>query len=275
MTVEATSELFWISLAMKMLLTAGFVVAASVVAERAGPVIGGLVSSLPFSGGPAYVFIALDHDAAFVAQAALTSLAAHAVTTYYALTYVKLARGHGLALSLGVAFLVWAALTWSAHTVSWTTLSVIALNGVSFAICLPLLQRDRRARMPRTERRWFDIPLRALLVATLIGIIVLFSGRVGPHLTGIVAMFPVIFTSLMIILHPRMGGPAAAAVIANASFGMLGYAMALITLHVLAVPLGSAGALALAAIISVAWNGGLWLLFSSRLGARLAALRSR
>ena len=54
--------LFWLSLALKMAVTAGFVIAAAMVAERAGAAIGAIVATLPVAAGPAYVFVALDHD---------------------------------------------------------------------------------------------------------------------------------------------------------------------------------------------------------------------
>jgi hypothetical protein len=64
---------FALTLVVKMGVTAAFVVIASMVAERAGPLVGAMVSTLPISAGPAYVFLALEHDNAFVAQSALTS----------------------------------------------------------------------------------------------------------------------------------------------------------------------------------------------------------
>ena len=57
-----------------MAITAAFVVTASVITERSGPVIGALVATLPISAGPSYVFLALDHDAAFIAEGALASI---------------------------------------------------------------------------------------------------------------------------------------------------------------------------------------------------------
>ena len=48
---------FWLSLALKLLLTAGIVVTASVIVERAGPLIGALVVTLPVTVWPAYVFL--------------------------------------------------------------------------------------------------------------------------------------------------------------------------------------------------------------------------
>ena len=58
--------LFWLSLLLKMAVTAGFVVGAAMVTERVGPTIGALVATLPIAAGPAYVFLALDHDSEFI-----------------------------------------------------------------------------------------------------------------------------------------------------------------------------------------------------------------
>ena len=54
---------FLLTLALRMAITAAFVVSASVITEKSGPVIGALVATLPISAGPSYVFLALDHDA--------------------------------------------------------------------------------------------------------------------------------------------------------------------------------------------------------------------
>ena len=51
-----------------------------------------------------------------------------------------------------------------------------------------------------------------------------------------IALFPVVFTSMMLILHPRIGGPATAAVIANGGWGLIGFGIAIAVLHVAALP---------------------------------------
>ncbi|MGF6230784.1 hypothetical protein QFZ27_004739 [Inquilinus ginsengisoli] len=62
--------------------------------------------------------------------------------------------------------------------------------------------------------------------------------------------------SLALLLHPRIGGPATAAVFANALIGMVGYIPALALLHLAAPPLGSAAALGLGLAACVLWNAG-------------------
>ena len=73
---------FLLTLVLRMAITAAFVVTASVITERSGPVIGALVATLPISAGPSYVFLALDHDAAFIAEGALASLPINAATIF-------------------------------------------------------------------------------------------------------------------------------------------------------------------------------------------------
>ena len=249
---------FILTLLLRMAITAAFVVTASVITERSGPVIGALVATLPISAGPSYVFLALDHDAAFIAEGALASLPINAATIFLGLTYVVLAQRRSALVSCAVALAVWIALASVIRMFQWTLLAGLIANAVTFAICVPLLQGYRHVKMPLITRRWYDVPLRAGLVATLVATVVTTSGWVGPRISGIIALFPIVFTSLMLILHPRIGGPATAAVIANGAWGLMGFGIAVAVLHLAALPFGSAVGLSLALMVCVGWNLGLW-----------------
>jgi hypothetical protein len=250
---------FILMLVLRMAVAAAFVVSASFIAERAGPVIGALVATLPISAGPSYVFLALDHDAAFIAQGSLASLPVNAATVFLSLTYAWLAQRHGLLLSCGSALAVWLGLATAIRMTQWTLLGGLIVNAAAFAISVPLLEGFRHAeRMPPIMPRWYDIPFRAAMVALLVAAVVTLSGWLGPTISGIMALFPVVFTSLMLILHPRIGGPATAAVIANGAWGLAGFGIAVAVLHVGAVRLGSAIGLSLALSTCILWNLALW-----------------
>src|SRR6266568_3562059 len=90
-------------LALRMAVTAAFVISASIITERSGPAIGALVATLPISAGPSYVFLAIDHDATFIAQGALASLPINAATILMGTIYVVLAQRYGVAISLPAA----------------------------------------------------------------------------------------------------------------------------------------------------------------------------
>jgi hypothetical protein len=257
--MEMPPELtFILVLGLRMGITSAFVVMASVITERSGPVIGALVATLPISAGPSYVFLALDHDAAFIARGALASLPINAATILLALTYVLLAQRRSMAISLSGAMTVWVAVAALIRMVQWSLASALLANVVAFAICLPLMARFRHVKMPLIRRRWYDIPLRALFVAMLVALVVTLSGWVGPDVSGTIALFPVVFTSMMLILHPRIGGPSTAAVIANSGWGLIGLGIAIALLHVAAPVFGSAIALSLALVTCMGWNLGLW-----------------
>ncbi|KAA0078399.1 hypothetical protein [Tardiphaga sp. P9-11] len=251
---------FILTLTLRMAITAAFVITASIITERSGPVIGALVATLPISAGPSYVFLAIDHDAAFIAQGALTSLPINAVTMFFGLTYIYLARRHNVVVSLGTAMVVWFGLAILVRQFEWSLLGGLLANAVAFSICLPLMARFRHAKMPLITRRWYDILLRAALVSSLVGAVVTLSATIGPAGSGILALYPVVFTSLLLILHPRIGGLPTAAVMANGGWGLMGFGIAVATLPLTAPRFGSAIALSVALATCVMWNLGLWSL---------------
>lgn len=245
---------FVLTLIVKMAITAAFVVAATVTAERVGPLIGGLVATLPIGAGPVYVFLALDHDAHFIAQSAVASLAINAVNVIFALSYALLAQTRSRAVSMSLAFLVWLVFAGAVHEVQWSYAGVAAMNLIVISICLLLARPLRHVRVQAFRTRWTDMALRAGLVALLVGVVVTFSFQLGPAGSGILAVFPVVLISIMFILHSRVGGPASAAVMANAVLGLVGFAFACTVLHFSAEALGSAVGLTLALVTSVAWS---------------------
>jgi hypothetical protein len=249
---------FILFLLLRMAIAAAFVVTASIITERSGPVIGALIATLPVSAGPSYVFLAIDHDAAFIAQGALASLPVNAATIFMCLTYVVLSQRHNLAVSCGSAVAVWIGLASIIRQFDWSLTAGLAANLIAFGICIPLLAGYRHVKMPLVTRRWYDVPMRAALVATLVAIVVSTSSWVGPRISGIIALYPVVFSSMMVILHPRIGGPPTAAVLANSAWGLLGFGMAVAVMHVAVVQFGLAVGLSLALGTCVTWNLTLW-----------------
>jgi hypothetical protein len=245
---------FALILVIRMAVTAGFVLVATVAAERVGPLIGGLVATLPLGGGPVYVFYAIDHGSDFIATSALNSLAINNANIIFALVYALLGQKRSLTLSLSLDLLLWFALAWVVHVIHWTILGAVVSNIVVFGVSYALARPLRHVRMPRLRTYWHDLALRALLVAILVGVTVTLSFHIGAAASGIFAVFPVILISIILILHRRVGGPPTAAVMANAVLGLVGFALACIVLHFTAVPFGSAVGLSLALATSIAWS---------------------
>ncbi len=248
--------LFWFELALKMALTAAVVVITSVAVERSGPFIGALIAALPTAGGAAYVILAIEHPPSFIAASAIGSIATGAAVSVFALTYSVLAQRRGLVLSLGIALVVWLAAAAALRTVDWTPLGAVALNVAVFAVTIPLSWRYRASGPAKKFLRTrFDLPLRALAAAIVVAAVTTASYTIGSFASGMFALFPIIFCSSIVILHPRVGGKATAAMVAHAQVAFLGLGLGFLVVHYLAEPLGSWWALTLGISVSVAWSG--------------------
>lgn len=251
--------LFWVALALKLALTAGIVVSASFALERAGPLIGALIVTLPVTVWPAYVFLSLDHAPAYLAASAQSSLPANAASAPFMLVYVLLAQRRNLPVSLGAAIACWAVLAMLIPATRWSPVWGLLLCLGAYAACLVASRRFRAAPIPRVARRWYELPLRTGLVCALMGTVLGISYWAGPDATGILAAYPISTTSTMLVVHTRIGGGASAAVVANALWGMIGIAWGLFALAVAIVPLGTVPALVLALVVPIAWNLTVWL----------------
>jgi len=262
--------LFWLALALKLLLTAGIVVSASLALERAGPLVGALIVTLPVTVWPAYVFLSLDHSAAYIAASARASLAATAASAPFMLLYVLLAQKRNLAVSLAASIACWVGLALLIRSVIWSAGVALLMNLCAYSVCLAASRRFRRAPVPRVARRWYELPLRTALVCALMGSVLGISYWAGPDATGLLAAYPISTTSTMLVVHARIGGRASAAVVANGLWGMIGIAWGLFALAISVDALGLAAGLALALVVPVAWNLAMWLVQHRAFGAGVA-----
>ncbi|MDX1375869.1 MAG: hypothetical protein R3357_09925 [Burkholderiales bacterium] len=249
-------------------------VAASRATERAGPFVGGMIATLPVSTGPVYVFLAIDHGAGFVSDSARMSVASTAAIVAFVAAHALAAQRFGTLCSLAVATLAWLAVALALQLHDWGLAEVCVLFVGAFAAAILGLRRYAEVvEAPRIPRARYDLALRAGLVALVVLATTAASHTFGPSATGVLATYPVVFTSLILILQPRCGGPFTAAMLVNGLKGLLGFGVALLVLHLAAARMPAAPALLLALGVSLGWNGALYALRGLRT-ARPAARRA-
>lgn len=252
---------FWALLIMKMLTSAAIVVGASLVVERSGPFLGAMIVTLPISAGPAYAFLAVDHGSDFIAASALIGLTVSAATVVYMVVYAAVAQWFGVLASVGSALGIWAITIGIILKGQWSLGGALALNMAVYALAIPLARRfSAAAILVVPKQRAWNIPFRAALVMTVVGVTLIAGRTLGPSIAAVAALTPVVLISMALILQPRVGGPAAASVVANGVPGMLGFVGALSVLHLCAVSFGTAVALIFALTVSVGWNATLIVL---------------
>ena len=251
---------FLAGLLLKIVLTAGIVVAASIVVERSGPFIGALIASLPTAGGAAMIILAWQHPPVFIAQSAVGSMVANAAVAFFALTYAALAQRHSLVLSIGAAFLVWLSVAFASRLVDWNAATAALLNAVVYPIAIAASGRFRaEGAVKRVTLTVRDLAWRAGVVTLCVIIVTTASSSIGSYFSGVFAFFPVAMGSFFVILHPRIGGPAAASVAGHVLAPLVGLCLGLLAVHFLAEPVGVWWSYAAGLSIGVGWNAMLWL----------------
>jgi uncharacterized membrane protein (GlpM family) len=253
--------IFIAGLLLKIAMTATIVVAASVVVERSGPFIGALVASLPTAGGAAMIILGIEHPPSFIAASAVGSLVSNAVCAVFALAYAALAQRRSLAVSLGGALLAWIACAAASRLIDWSAASAALLNAVVFPLAILAGTRFRAAGAPvRVALSVGDLIGRAAMVTLCVIAVTAASSSIGSYASGLFAFFPVAMGSFFVILHPRVGGPAAASVAAHVQAPLIGLGLGLLVVHVLAEPVGVWWSYAIGLSVGISWNAMLWLL---------------
>ena len=237
------------------------VVTASRATERLGPFLGSMIATLPVSTGPIYVFLAIDHGPQFISESARMGVAAVPATVAFVTAHAFVAQRHGTFLSWLAATAAWWVSASLLQLRQWTFPEACVLFAVVFAAGIRGLRRFVvEVKTPPLPRVRFDLALRAALVACVVIATTAASNALGPDATGTLATYPVVFTSLVLILQPRCGGPFTAALLVNSLKGLIGFGTALGVIHLAAARMSSVWALLLALSVAVAWNLGLFML---------------
>jgi hypothetical protein len=240
-------------LLVKVVVVATTIVAASVAAERSGPIIGGLIIALPVSAGPGYVFLARQASDVFISRSALYSFGVTAITAVYLALYIRLAPRLPAVIAVAIGLAAWSGLVALLQLVDLDWETALLLNVVSFSACLFLTRDAASATLPAARATSLrDLLTRALLAGSLVAAVVTVSDVIGPRLTGSTVTFPVTLTTLGLIMHWRYGGAVAARAMRGAMAAMPCFVACIFSLHLLAVPLGARWALLAALGVSLA-----------------------
>ena len=257
--------MFWYGLALKMAMTAVIVVAASFVVERSGAFVGAMIASLPTAAGAVYIILAIEHPPPFVSASAVGSMTSNAAGGIFALTFAVLAQNRSLAASMAGAFAVWFACVGVFGRIPWTATSALALNLAVFPVTIWLGSRFRTdGAKGGVKVMARDIAIRAAIVAVVVAAVTVASHSIGSLASGIFALFPVAMGSFFVILHSRVGGSAAASVAAHLQAPLIGLGFGLLSVHLLAEPVGIWWSYLAALAIGIGWNAMLWIVRERR-----------
>jgi uncharacterized membrane protein (GlpM family) len=247
---------FWHQLGLAFVVGGLWVALTTVVAEKRGTRMGGFIGGLPSTALLSLFFIGLTQTPPAAVQATTVMPLVQGINGIFILVFVLLA-GRGLAAAVPLALIGWflAAFFLFKWNIASLTLSLpgwLLLAGVSFLVLEKVLTLPSRLRMD-IRHTVIQITLRALFGGLVISSAVLAAKVAGPGLGGILATFPAMFLSTLVITQ-RSGGPqfsraVAKSLLVSGQIHVVVYAMAV---RIFYPPLGIvSGTFAAAAICGV------------------------
>lgn len=208
---------------LKLLLVPTMILLVSLAGRRWGVAATGWLGGLPVVAGPIILLLGLEHGGEFAREASAGLLLGVFSLSLFCWTYAWLATCCGVLWALAGSILMFA-LSTAALSAADPPLGV-SLAGVVTAIvlCLSLLP-STKARGSATLVTPFELGLRMAAAAVLVGIVTALSAALGPHLSGLLAPFPIAGSVLAGFTHRVQGSAAVVALLRGFLKGLLGMA---------------------------------------------------
>jgi hypothetical protein len=240
-------------LVAKILLSPLCVIAVSLAGRRWGMVVAGVLGGLPVVAGPILLVETLLHGRGFGADAAAGTLLGLAALTAFVVVYGRRAVATGPIVSVlcgWTAFLLGVAVLNPLQPPPELSLILV---GAGFALGLRLLPPSQLLAPPLATPPWWDLPARALAALTLVLALTAVSGALGPHLSGLLAPFPIISSVLAFFTHTHGGSAQVNILLRSFLVGFYGFAAFcfVLALALPAMPTAAAFGLATAAALAV------------------------
>lgn len=209
-------------LLLKLFLVPALIALVTLAGRRWGPAVAGWLSAFPIVAGPILWFIAIEQGAVFAAQAAVGTLVAVLAILAFGLSHAWAATRFSWPPSLAIAYAGYSAAVFLLNF--WTaslalTFGVVLASLVIAPRLYPVIAASVTPAKPAN-----DMLLRMGLGAVLVVLVTHFAASLGPGLSGILAMFPVMGTVLVLFTHRSAGAAATVQLLRGMVFGFYAFA---------------------------------------------------
>jgi hypothetical protein len=224
-------------LTLKLFLVPSLICAITLAGRRWGPAVAGWLSGFPIVSAPVLFFIAVEQGTEFAGNAAAATLSCVPAVLLFSTTYAWLATRANWMTSLAGALLAYFAgvvvLYLIAPPVYVSAPLVYAI--VWFAPrFFPAMQEV--SALPTF--RGTELVLRMLAGAALVLALTYFAADLGPKLSGLFAMFPVLGIVLAVFSHRQAGAAFTIRLLRGMVFGFYAFTSFCLVVALTIVPLG-------------------------------------
>jgi hypothetical protein len=246
-----------LQLILPFILSAFVVIFITVVAEKYGTKVGGILGTLPTTIIVAFIFIALNKGVDFASRSVAVVPAEMGINLWFLLVLIVLVY-RSLTIALAISFIFWSALS---SILYYSNLTNIYISFIIFTISVVaiflILEKVIKIKSQGKVKVKYTVPkilFRGVLTGFVITISVLLA-NIGEVLSGIFSVFPVIITSTMVITYYEHGPDFAAGIAKSMVFGcwsVMSYAVVIHFLYpIYGITVGSIAGFFISLIISI------------------------
>ena len=224
-------------LLLKLLLVPSLIVAITLAGRKWGPSVAGWLSGFPVVSGPILYFMAAEQGIEFASVAATATLSAVLAIVVFGLSYAWAATRFEWAASLVCALALYSAAVAILNAVPFT----IAAAAPTVAVLLWFAPRFFPAGAPKPSKLMSargELLLRMVSSAALVVGLTYAASSLGPQLSGLLAMFPVINSVLAVFSHLSYGRDFTVRLLRGMVLGYYAFATFCLVLALTLIPLG-------------------------------------
>lgn len=191
-------------LILKLFLVPSFIAGITLAGRRWGATVAGSLAGLPVMTGPILLFVTIEQGSQFAANTSTASILAVLGNVGFGIAYSWACRRHSWLISLLFGWSVYFSLVAILNVVHVPPLqaSILTICGLLIAAkSYPLHSID----LPKEVPPGSDLIYRMLAAGALVLTLTFFSAQLGPNLTGLFGVFPVMGSVLGVFSHRHYG----------------------------------------------------------------------
>ena len=210
-------------LALKLTIVPLLIAAITFAGHRWGPAVSGWLAGLPVVAGPVLFFIAIEQGSSFAATAAIGTLAGVLGAVSFAIIYAWVATRFAWPTSFACGLVAYFAVVAVLYLIS-PSIYLAALVSVGSLILGPRLFPRTTSKAVIVVSSYAEVACRMLAGAALVVLVTHFAANLGPQLSGLFAVFPVITSVLAVFSHRHSGHECTVLLLRGLLFGLIAFA---------------------------------------------------
>lgn len=248
-------NIFILKLVLSFIVGSLWITMGTVLAEKYGTKIGGLIAGLPSTILISLFFIACTQSTSVAVNATTIVPIIGGINCLFIVAYIFLLKTN-FWIALGGAFAVWALLSFGLVAIGFNNFVVSVISYICLVVITHTIVEKGLKVSSEAGRQMRYTPAIMIFRAVFSGLVIVFAVLItkigGPIIGGMFVMFPAMFVGMIFMTYFSQGATFSAAVMKSSILGAISVVIYGIMARYTYIPLGFIGGTVISIIVSFA-----------------------